>query len=361
MYTVIINDEFQSPLILSTLLAVWSLTVVILEIPSGALADYWNKKHVAIIGQASKVITCLIWFFFHSYPAFLIGFIFWGIQESFCSGSVDALLYEETERHGGKSAFEHYYSWCYRLTTIAVTAAIFSGAYLYRVQPVLVFIISISTSLLGLVFAFLFPATIIPPEERRKQGYFGIIRDALVQARGNPVILRLFIYSIGYVTVIGVIEEYIPVYLQALGQSALLFGLSLTLIMAAQTIGGFASQWLDLRTERAQYLFAGTGCIALGLVRFSNPGISIVLLFLVFIVIGVLEIKLSASLNDVIRGERATVLSLQSLAVNAAAVVLSLGIGAVAEAAGLSSSFLVFACLGGLVLACLWLAAGKGG
>lgn len=350
VYTVIINDEFQSPLILSTLLAVWSLTIVILEIPSGALADFWNKKHVALIGQVSKVITCVIWFLFHSYPAFFIGFIFWGIQESFCSGSVDALLYEETERCGGESAYEGYYSWCYRLTTIAVTVAVFSGAYLYRIQPVLVFITSIITSLVGLAFTMAFPVSPPAPDERRKHGYFSIIRDAMVQAKGNPVILRLFIYSIGYVTVIGVIEEYIPVFLQSLGQSALLFGLSLTLIMVAQTIGGFASQWLGLRTERAQYLFAGTGCITLGLVRLSGPGISILLLFLVFIVIGVLEIKLSASLNEAIRGERATVLSLQSLAVNAAAVVLSLGIGAVAEVAGLPSSFLVFAGLGGLVL-----------
>jgi MFS family permease len=361
VYTVIIHDEFQSPLVLSTLLAVWSLTIVILEIPSGALADYWNKKHVAIIGQAAKVVTCLIWFLFHSYPAFLIGFVFWGIQESFCSGSVDALLYEETTHHDGESAYERYYSWCYRLTTIAVTVAIFSGAYLYRVQPVFVFIISIITSLVGLVFAMLFPVRISTPAECRKHGYFGIIRDAVVQAKGNPVILRLFVYSIGYVTVIGVIEEYIPVFLQALGQSALLFGLSLTLIMAAQTVGGFVSQWLGLRTERAQYLFAGIGCLALGFVRFSSPGFSIALLFLAFIVIGVLEIKLSATLNDTIQGERATVLSLQSLAVNAAAVLLSLGIGAVAEVAGLSTSFLVFAGLAGLVLSLLYVGVGSRG
>ena len=257
VYTVIINDEFQSPLILSTLLAVWSLTVVILEVPSGALADFWNKKHVAIIGQASKVVTCLIWFLFNSYPAFLMGFIFWGIQESFCSGSVDALLYEETEQYGGEKAYERHYSWCYRLTTIAVTLAIFTGAYLHRVQPVFVFIISIITSIVGLVFTMWFPVTLSEPRERTKHGYFDIIRDAIVQTRGNPVILRLFIYSIGYVTVIGVIEEYIPVFLQSLNQTALVFGLSLTLIMGAQTIGGFASQWLGLKTEGAQYLFAG--------------------------------------------------------------------------------------------------------
>jgi hypothetical protein len=131
-------------------------------------------------------------FLFHSYPAFLVGFIFWGIQESFCSGSVDVLLYEERARHGEDSAYE-----------------------------------------------------------RRKHGYFGIIRGAIVQVRGNPLILRLFIFSIAYLTVFGV-----------------------------------------------------------------------------------LELKLSSSLNNAIRGERATVLSLQSLAVNAATVLLSLGIGAAADAAG---------------------------
>jgi MFS family permease len=354
VYTVIIHDQFQSPLILSTLLAVWSLTIVVLEIPSGALADFWNKKHVALIGQASKVITCLIWFLSHSYLSFLVGFIFWGIQESFCSGSVDALLYEEAEQNGGETAYERHYSWCYRLTTVAVTLAIFSGAYLYRVQPVLVFLISISTSLAGLVCTLLFPARPTAPADRSIHGYFGIIGDALRQARANPVILRLFAYSIGYVTVIGVIEEYLPVFLQTLGQSALLFGLGLASIMAAQSLGGFVSQWLGLKTERAQYLLAGASCLALALVRFSAPGFALALLFLVFGLIGILEIKLSVTLNDAISGERATVLSLQSLAVNAAAILLSLGIGAVAEAAGLAASFLVFAGLGGLVLLILY-------
>jgi MFS family permease len=343
VYTVIINDEFQSPLILSTLLAVWSLTVVILEIPSGALADYWNKKHVALIGQASKVITCLIWFLFRSYPAFLIGFIFWGIQESFCSGSVDALLYEETARQGDESSYERYYSRCYRLTTIAVTASIFFGAYLYRVKPPLVFIISIVTSATAFAFTIFLPVRPTAKDERKKQGYFRIIRDAFAQARGNPLILRLFIFSIGYLTVFGVIEEYVPVFIQSLDQSPMLFGLSLTLIMAAQTLGGFMSQRLRLKSERAQYLFAGLACLALGLIRFTARSVSVALLFLAFTVIGVLEIKLSSSLNEAIRGERATVLSLQSLSVNAAAVFLSLGIGAVADAAGLSTSFLAFA------------------
>jgi MFS family permease len=354
VYTVIINDEFKSPLILSTLLAVWSLTIVVLEIPSGALADFWNKKHVALLGQASKVITCLIWFLFRSYPAFLIGFIFWGIQESFCSGSVDALLYEESARQGDETSYERYYSRCYRLTTIAVTLAIFSGAYLYRVQPPLVFVISIIASLAAFAFTMFLPVRPTAPDERKKQGYFGIIRDAFVQARDNPLIVRLFIFSIGYLTVFGVVEEYIPVYLQSLDQGAMLFGLSLTLIMAAQTIGGFVSQWLGLKSERAQYLFAGLACLALGLIPFSARSFSIPLLFLAFIVIGVLEIKLSSSLNDAIRGERATVLSLQSLSVNAAAVLLSLGIGAVAEATGLSGSFFAFAGLSALILAYLY-------
>ncbi len=355
VYTIIINDEFQSPLILSTLLAVWSLTVVVLEVPSGALADYWNKKHVALLGQASKILTCLIWFLFRSYPAFLIGFVFWGIQESFCSGSVDALLYEESARHGGESAYERHYSWCYRLTTIAVTLAIFSGAYLYRVRPALVFISSIITSSIGFAFTMLFPVRPPAPDERKKHGYFGIIRNALVQSRGNPLILRLFVFSIGYLTVFGVIEEYIPVFLQSLDQSAMLFGLSLTLIMAAQTLGGFISQRLGLKTERAQYLFACLACIALGLIRFTARDVSIALLFLSFIVIGVLEIKLSSALNNAIRGERATVLSLQSLSVNAAAVLLSLGIGAIADAAGLTGSFFVFAVFSASVLVFLYL------
>ena len=130
----------------------------------------------------------------------------------------------------------------------------------------------------------------------------------------------------GYVTLIGTIEEFIPIYLQSLGLTALLFGGCLTLIMLAQTVGGFLCQRIGMKDEGTLYLVAAVSCLALASVRFFGAVGSIVLLTIVFTIIGIIEIKLNARLNSAIEGQRATVLSLQSLLVNVAPIILSLAI-----------------------------------
>lgn len=79
---------------ISFLLAIWFLSVVSLEIPTGVLADHWSKKTMLIIGGLYKAIGYISWFFSESFALFALGFILWGISESFCSGSEEALLYD---------------------------------------------------------------------------------------------------------------------------------------------------------------------------------------------------------------------------------------------------------------------------
>lgn len=339
VYTVLIHDALHSPFLLSTLLAVWSLTVVLLEVPSGALADYWSRRAVVCIGLSAKLLVCIIWFAAEHYPLFLLGFIFWGLQESFCSGAVDALLYEELEKQGREEQYEHIYSICYRLSTIAVPVAVFGGGVMYRIVPAAVFITSLCTAVAAFTIAWHFPErTAGGGGVEEIESYRAVLKNAFTQLGKSPFLIRLFIYSIFSVFLVGTVEEFLPVVFHSYRLSALLFGSCLALIMLAQTTGGFLSRKVRLGSETGLYGTGAVMCILTAVTVFFDGIAAVIPWVTIFILVGMLEIKVNALINNQCTGQRATVLSLHSLTGNLSAIILSLLVGIIARRVGLATS-----------------------
>src|ERR1700712_2525659 len=46
------------------LFAIWSLSYLVAELPSGVLADYWSRKNVIILGGLLRGIGFLVWLLF---------------------------------------------------------------------------------------------------------------------------------------------------------------------------------------------------------------------------------------------------------------------------------------------------------
>jgi MFS family permease len=77
-----------------TLQSVYSLAIVLFEIPSGYLADIWGRKNTLIIGAIFAFIGFLIYSLSGSFWYFLIAEIILGIGQSFVSGTDSAMLYD---------------------------------------------------------------------------------------------------------------------------------------------------------------------------------------------------------------------------------------------------------------------------
>ena len=84
------------------LAVVWSVTSIIVEIPSSYLADKWGRKKTIILGTIFGAIYWLFYIFAYSYIGFVLGTISYAISIAMFSGTTEALLYDSEKELGAE-------------------------------------------------------------------------------------------------------------------------------------------------------------------------------------------------------------------------------------------------------------------
>ena len=80
MYALLFTDHGMSPWQLSSLLVIWSATGILIEVPSGALADASSRRLLLVIGPLLTAAGFGLWVYTPSYAAFAAGFVLWGVK-----------------------------------------------------------------------------------------------------------------------------------------------------------------------------------------------------------------------------------------------------------------------------------------
>lgn len=111
------------------------LVGILMEVPSGALADLLGKKKTIIAGSLIIALSCIVLINASIFINFLIGNILMFIGFSFQSGATEAFAYDSMKVVGKE---EHYDTVVAKHTSLSITATLFStfvGGYLYRLAP----------------------------------------------------------------------------------------------------------------------------------------------------------------------------------------------------------------------------------
>ena len=74
--------------------AIYSVAIVVMEIPSGWMADIWGRKKTLVLGSILGSAGFLAYSFSYGFWAFVIAEIILGIGHSFVSGADSAMLYD---------------------------------------------------------------------------------------------------------------------------------------------------------------------------------------------------------------------------------------------------------------------------
>ena len=74
--------------------AVYAVSIVALEIPSGYFADRIGRKASIIFSAIFWIVGTSFYAFTNTFELILVGAFFWGIGSSFSSGAQEAILYE---------------------------------------------------------------------------------------------------------------------------------------------------------------------------------------------------------------------------------------------------------------------------
>lgn len=92
VYALLFADTGVPDAGIAGLFALWSVAVVVLEVPSGAWGDVVARHRLLALAGVVRGAGFAAWVLVPSYPAFVAGFLLWALGGSMTSGTLEAAL-----------------------------------------------------------------------------------------------------------------------------------------------------------------------------------------------------------------------------------------------------------------------------
>ncbi|MGW4247158.1 MFS transporter [Nocardia sp. NPDC004722] len=131
LYALLFAAHGLSAAQISSLLAIWSATSFLLEIPSGAWADTVSRRGLLILSGALLAAGFLAWTLYPTYLGFAAGFVLWGASGSLRSGTFEALIYDDLTARSATRVYPRLMGYTRAAAESAALLGILAAAPLY--------------------------------------------------------------------------------------------------------------------------------------------------------------------------------------------------------------------------------------
>lgn len=350
-------------------MAIYSLTVVLFELPTGGLADALGRKRVTLLAYGFTTLFSVIFLFAFSFPIFLLSFAVYGIGRALASGALDAWFIDALQTADPEIDIQPPLAHAGTFSLAALAAGSLLGgviATLFEWLP------ADGTAVLTplampLLFALLIKVvliaalTLLVKEQRPAAGLNAwrdavravpaVVGEAITLSRRNPTLLSLMaITAVSGLAMAGIETFWQPHFASLLGDhegSTFFFGLVLAgnflLGMIGNLLATPLSRWLKQRYGLVAALFQGVqGLLLLLLALQTSTAAAVAAFWLVYLGLGVVNSPHATLVNRHIPAtRRSSMLSVQSLASYAGAIAGSAGLGLVAQQFSISAAWIV--------------------
>ncbi|MEU6159337.1 MFS transporter [Streptomyces sp. NPDC047130] len=362
MYALLFADAGLSVGQISSLFAIWSLTGVVAEAPSGALADRYSRRSALRAGPLLSAAGFALWVWAPSYWSFAAGFVLWGVGGSLASGALEALVHDELERAGAVARYPAVMGRARTAETLGVVASMaVAGPLLEAGGQTLIGVASVAACLLAAGAAHAMPERRdggVPggpgePAETDEPGVLGEDPDgAGVSGEDRATRVRPVRWPVGAMLLVaavsgvwGALDEYTPLLVRETGAADGEVSWYLLAIWAGAAVGGLpagpAERWFAGR--RLGPLLAGSAAMLGWGALWGTPAGTAVLAGLAFAGFQLATVLADARLQHAIRGPgRATVTSVAGMATDLTVIATYTAYGALGEPHGVT--FAVLAC-----------------
>jgi MFS family permease len=305
--------------------AINAITVVILEIPSGYMADVLGRKKTLVLGTMLSFAGFVAYSIAHGFWGFAIAELLIGVSMSFISGADSAMLYD-TLLHQNKS--EQYSKQEGRITAIgnfSEAAAGILGGLLAGISLRLPFIAQAGIAFIGIPAALL----LIEPELHKtiKKTTMRAIAGTMKVVLVDNKLLRAYILFSSFAGMTSLtLAWFIQPYWSSIEIPLTWFGLLWTALNLSVALTAFFAYKIQAALKPVTILFlvaivTGGGFISLG---FSNGLWGIAILFAIYLVRGLGTPILKDFINQHTPSDvRATVLSIRSFIIRIAFAAIS--------------------------------------
>ncbi|MEN9871904.1 MAG: hypothetical protein RLZZ171_2896 [Cyanobacteriota bacterium] len=324
-----------------------SLSILVLEVPSGYLADLWGRKACLVVGSGVWVASWLIYCTGTSFTAFAIAEILAGVAGSLISGANTALGYDTLIQLGKE---QHYQVWEGRLGAIAGISEAVCGIIGAAIASInLVYPFYFQTVCLVIYFAL--ALTLVEPKFHQASAQtqkLNQLKDIIVDVCKRPKLRWLILLSSTFSSASFLIVWLSQDYLQQLNIPIQAFGWAWAIFHLGMSLASINSHHLQrfLGIKRAIFLLIlilATSYICLGSI---SQVWGLVLILSIYLVRGFSSPLILNAINQQIASSvRATILSLNSLVFRVAFAIIAPLVGAIASRYNLSFGLIVAGCL----------------
>ncbi len=330
LYTILFREKGLSVTEISLLLSFWSLTELLLELPSGILADRWNRRHMLCVATALKAACYVVWCLFDTFSMFGLGFLFWGVAGAFTSGTEEGLVYDNLRSENREGEFAKIYGKGRFYATLGILTAIVSSGALANVMGVgAISMLSAALCAVNLVFACRLREKNYYSERVRKEkiGYLRTFREAVKLCVRNVNILVGMVFLVFVVSVTSYLDEFDALIIDDFKLGYVWVSVILTVRFVSVATGDRIASASGNRLKSGNMGFALAVLGGLSLLAFSlawNP-YAVLALGVGCMVMAIVEVVQVDVIQSEIKEEgRTTVMSLYSIAQNAVMIVFSL-------------------------------------
>ena len=281
VYALLFSDTGLSVWQISSLFALWSVTGVLLEVPTGVWADAVSRRLLLCLGPLLTAAGFALWVLVPSYGAFAFGFVLWGAGGALGSGALEALVYDELERLGAADRYAPVMGRARAVGVVATMAATgIAGPVFARGGYAAVGAASVLACVLAAVTATRFPEHRAKAVADEAEGRATTLRAGLAEARRDRSVRGALLLVPAVTAVWGALDEYTPLLVRDTGVADGTVPYLLLLIWAGAAVGSLlAGPAARLGTTGLGALLAGAGlALAVGGLAGTPAGIALVAL-----------------------------------------------------------------------------------
>lgn len=299
------------------------LVQIILEIPSGVIADKYSRKKILLLSNSLFIISTLIFIFSNNYYLFVLAIIIKGIDNALVTGIANSLLYDSLEESSKFNKILFNKNFFYNLSYML---AMILGGYIGQKYGL------ITTYYLTLIpyfinFIVILSIKDIKKSEIKNNMYLNkdILKNAIQEIKNSKIIINLIFTTSIIFSVIKLVEETHPEYSSKIGISIFEIGIYTSLILVFCILGSYIGSKMKLKYHK--YIILGNSFLVgflILLIGLSNNKLGILFLLAIYIFSESYEnIMLTTIHSNISSKSRVTIESILSMSLSLCGVTLS--------------------------------------
>ncbi len=207
--------------------ALHSFAMVLLEVPTGALADYLGTRLTLLGAALVYVLSLAIYAIGQGFEAFLIAELIAGVGTALVSGTDSAFVHDSLNMEGAAERFTEMMGKTRALRLVSQVVASLLGGFVAGFSTRLTLVLTIPPTLGGAAVAYAFQEPRVTSAQKSRP-WWQILRDGFTFMRTAPGMRWFTLYTAGLAVIELCIFWLYQPYMQVTGLSLVHFGLAAT-------------------------------------------------------------------------------------------------------------------------------------